>query len=337
MTSWWDGRITVYDLESDGKDPQEARIITGCVGIILPPARPQVSVWMAQPERDIPEEATGVHGITTDRARTEGMPREEAVRLIASWLASGSSDPQTGAWSRVPIVGHNITYDLTLLDREMRRTRVGRLSTTYEGEPGRVTILLTKGGRAEPFGAFYCLDTMVIDKAVDRYRLGPRDADGNKLGGRNTLAVAAEYYGVPIQGDAHSADADALAAGRLAWVLAKRAAMAHGEGSQGYDASLQADLLRLYADRKDGGKSVARVLSGLATLTLSQLHAWQRRQAAEQAESFREHVMQNQEEYAEKDITPESIQGEWPLIPITTNTTGPGGASRIETVSTVLD
>jgi DNA polymerase-3 subunit epsilon len=51
------------------------------------------------------------------------------------------------------------------------------------------------------------IDPFVIDRAVDPYRKGKR-----------TLSAMCEHYGVRL-GNAHEAEADALAAARLAWIL----------------------------------------------------------------------------------------------------------------------
>lgn len=81
----------------------------------------------------------------------------------------------------VPVVAMNARYDLTLLDREAER---------YGFDP------LPAGPVIDPF---------VIDKHVDKYRKGSRK-----------LTALCEHYQVPI-GDAHTADADAVAACRVAW------------------------------------------------------------------------------------------------------------------------
>jgi DNA polymerase-3 subunit epsilon len=118
----------------------------------------------------------------------------------------------------VPVLAFNACFDLTLLDRECRR----------HGRPG-----LTPGLVLDPF---------VIDKAVDRYRRGKR-----------TLETQCAHYGVRIDG-AHDAIADALAAARVMWRIARR-----------YPAV--------------GG------------LPLEELHAAQQRWAAEQAASFRDYLI----------------------------------------------
>ncbi|MFF4752679.1 exonuclease domain-containing protein [Streptomyces sp. NPDC002514] len=82
----------------------------------------------------------------------------------------------------LPVVAMNARFDLTMLDREARR---------YGLEP-------------LPAG-FPVVDPYVIDKQVDKYRKGSRK-----------LTALCEHYQVPI-GDAHTADADAIAACRVAW------------------------------------------------------------------------------------------------------------------------
>ncbi|WP_185203825.1 3'-5' exonuclease [Glaciihabitans sp. INWT7] len=87
----------------------------------------------------------------------------------------------------VPIVIYNAAYDLTLLNRECLR---------YGIEPLDDPLPI--------------IDPLVIDRAMDRYRKGKR-----------TLEVAAEYYGVELM-DAHDAQADAVAAGRVAQAIARK-------------------------------------------------------------------------------------------------------------------
>ena len=81
---------------------------------------------------------------------------------------------------------YNASFDLTLMDREGRRL----------GYP--------------PLDYGPVIDPYVIDRAVDKYRKGKR-----------TLGVTCEHYGITLE-NAHAADADALAAARLAWVLGNR-------------------------------------------------------------------------------------------------------------------
>lgn len=94
----------------------------------------------------------------------------------------------------VPLVIYNAAYDLTLLNRECRRYGITPLT-----DPTPV------------------IDPLVIDRAMDRYRKGKR-----------TLEVAAEFYGVTLM-DAHDAEADAVAAGRVAQAIARKYSDTLGE------------------------------------------------------------------------------------------------------------
>ncbi|MGQ4353229.1 3'-5' exonuclease [Streptomyces drozdowiczii] len=116
----------------------------------------------------------------------------------------------------VPVVAMNARFDLTLLDREAQRFGL------------------------DPLPAPLVIDPFVIDKQVDRYRPGKR-----------TLTHLCEHYQVRLDG-AHTADADAIAACRIAWRQATR-------------------------------------YPQLAAMTLDELHTTQVGWAAEQAASLQEH------------------------------------------------
>ena len=66
---------------------------------------------LIDPGREIPAEATEVHGISTERAHDEGMPLGEAMALV--------SDAVVAAGRRgVPLVGMRLDYDLTMLETQ---------------------------------------------------------------------------------------------------------------------------------------------------------------------------------------------------------------------------
>lgn len=298
--TWWTGAALGFDTESDSPEPTEARIITGAMVLVTPGNPPNPMELMLQPERDIPQGAIDMHGITTERAREEGMLREVGIGSIVATIAEL-------AGPEIPLVGHNASYDLTLLDREMRRTGVGYLGLD---EARMVTVVV--GGRT--VGIFPVIDTFVLDKAVDRYRPGKRK-----------LQVAAEHYGVPMaEGSAHGATADVFAALRIAWTIAKRCAMANGEGPDGYDQQLCRDVMEIYGDRRRPNE-IARAFAQIGRLSLTELHAAQVRWAQEQAEGLREHFMRNPDKG-----DPATVSGAWPLRMLT------DGATAIETVDTTV-
>ncbi len=183
--SWAQGPLAGYDLETDGPSPEDARIITATVlrveGDQVIDSRP----WLLQTERPIPAEATAIHKVTTDYANHFGAERELAIEEIATHL-------QTVFITGTPVVGFNVSFDFTILDRECRRVGVPTLTDRLGRVPSPV------------------IDPHIIDKAADRYRKGLR-----KLG--NTC----KHYGIKL-GNAHDATADALAAVRLAQAIAAK-------------------------------------------------------------------------------------------------------------------
>ncbi|MGH2905885.1 MAG: exonuclease domain-containing protein [Solirubrobacterales bacterium] len=179
--SWHQGRMAAFDIESTGVDPTSDRIVTATVSVVGPGFEPDSASWLADPGIEIPDGATRVHGITTEHARANGRPAAEVVEEITAKLA-------TAAAQGVPIVAFNARYDLTMLDREARRHGLEPLTD-------RVGDLLV-------------IDPLVIDKQIDRFRKGKR-----------TLTDVCALYRVPLE-DAHAADADAIAAARVAWRMA---------------------------------------------------------------------------------------------------------------------
>jgi DNA polymerase III subunit epsilon len=190
MAAWRNQPMCGVDFETTGVSVENDRIVTGCVATLQPaaagPWNVNVRSWLVDPGIDIPEEATAVHGVTTAHAKEHGQPAPEAVDLIAGEVA-------LSVRARLPLVGMNPVYDLTLLDRECRRHD---LPTVEE----RV------GAPIAPVIDIYC-----IDKALDKYRPGKRK-----------LTDLCELYGARIDG-AHDSSFDALAAVRVAWRMALRA------------------------------------------------------------------------------------------------------------------
>lgn len=144
MSTWGD-RLGVFDLETTGVDVDTSRIVSACIAVLDEDGR-VVSRWdwLADPGIEIPEGASAVHGITTERARADGRPATLVVAEIAQTLRVLFD-------SGIPVTVYNAPYDLTLLDRECRRHGLDPLDD------------------AAPV-----IDPLVIDKAVDRYRKGKR-------------------------------------------------------------------------------------------------------------------------------------------------------------------
>ncbi|MCR8669691.1 exonuclease domain-containing protein [Agrococcus sp. HG114] len=140
----WIDRLAVFDLETTGVDPAEARIVTAYVGL-LDASGTVVDgrSWIVDPGIEIPSASTEVHGITTERARAEGAEAAVAVREIRDVLAGHFA-------AGLAVCAFNAAYDFSLLAAECRRHGI------------------------EPLDARPVIDPMVIDRQVDRYRRGKR-------------------------------------------------------------------------------------------------------------------------------------------------------------------
>jgi DNA polymerase-3 subunit epsilon len=177
--TWHLEPMAAFDLETTGVDPETARIVTATIARIHG-ADVQTLHRLVDPGVPIPAEATAIHGVSTERAHAEGVdPATACARILAEL-----DEAWTGGR---PVVIYNAPYDLTVLDRELRR----HCSVNLDGVIGPV------------------IDPFVVDKHVDPYRRGSR-----------TLTATCGHYGVALT-DAHTSTGDALAAARLAWRLAQ--------------------------------------------------------------------------------------------------------------------
>lgn len=141
----WITRVAVFDLETTGVDVETDRVVTAHVGL-LDAGGTEIAArdWLADPGIPIPDGATAVHGVTTERARALGRPAAEVVEQVTAALRSLLAQG-------VPVVAYNAAYDFSLLAHEARRHGVVPLEN-----PAPV------------------VDPLVIDKAYDRYRPGKR-------------------------------------------------------------------------------------------------------------------------------------------------------------------
>jgi DNA polymerase III subunit epsilon len=145
MSDNWFDTLGVFDLETTGIDVETSRIVSAHVGVL--DARGNLAEqwnWLADPGVEVPEGASAVHGITTERARAEGRPAEQVVREIIEVL--------TTLFDRgLAVTIYNAPYDLSLLHNEALRYGIDPLR-----EPAPI------------------IDPLVLDKAIDRYRKGKR-------------------------------------------------------------------------------------------------------------------------------------------------------------------
>ncbi|KIF69275.1 DNA polymerase III subunit epsilon [Streptomyces sp. AcH 505] len=136
--------MIALDVETTGVDPETARIVTAAVVSLGVSSEPPTSTWLVNPGIEIPAEASTVHRVTTEQARTQGQSPAEAIPEIIAEL-TGALD---AGW---PLVVFRAPYALTVLARE-----AARYDVAFPGEVAPV------------------IDPAVLDKQVDRYRRGRR-------------------------------------------------------------------------------------------------------------------------------------------------------------------
>ncbi|MFI2351430.1 3'-5' exonuclease [Streptomyces sp. NPDC019443] len=186
MTRWYDGPLAAFDTETTGVDVEEDRIVSAAVVVQdMTGGRPRVTRWLINPGVPVPPGATEVHGLTDDHLQRNGRWPAPVMEEIARALAE-----QCGAAR--PLVVMNAPFDLTILDRELRRHRAASLGRYLENVPLCV------------------LDPRVLDKHLDRYRKG-----------RRTLTDLCAQYEVVLDG-AHDAAADATAALEVTRAVGRR-------------------------------------------------------------------------------------------------------------------
>lgn len=172
--SWIDRPLLGFDTETTGTDVSEDRIVTVALVHSVGAGRENetVATWLIDPGMPIPEGARAVHGISTEHAAQHGMAPAEALEEVAGMLADALAQD-------IPVVAYNATFDLTILENELRRHHLR-------------TLVERLGRDIAPV-----IDPLVIDRGVDRYRKGKRK-----------LVDLIGVYGVEQDGDLHTADVD---------------------------------------------------------------------------------------------------------------------------------
>jgi DNA polymerase III subunit epsilon len=168
---WYLGPLVGFDLETTGPYPDTAIPVQIGMMLIEGGEVTERIEYLVNPGIPIPAQATAIHGLT-DEMVAGGLELGEAMIRCREGLDH----------CQAPIVGCNIAYDLTVIDR----------LSNDEFDPHPV------------------LDLLVLDKHFDKYRKGSR-----------TLTNVAAVYGVP-EWKAHGAADDAIGSVLAVIELAKR-------------------------------------------------------------------------------------------------------------------
>ncbi|WP_207343894.1 3'-5' exonuclease [Arthrobacter sp. E3] len=168
MTSWSMHPRAAFDLETTGKDPRTARIVTASIvvadeaGVVA-----DTHEWLADPGVEIPEEAAAIHGVSTAHAREHGRPSDVVTAEVGAVLAALFSN-------NIPVIAFNASYDFTVLAHEARRHGLAQIT-------------------ASPV-----IDPFICNKHVDKFHRGSRtlvalcEEYGIKLDDAHTSAADAE-------------------------------------------------------------------------------------------------------------------------------------------------
>lgn len=169
--SWIDGELLGFDLETTGTNVYRDRPVSWSLVSFKGGDITDVFDGIIDPGMPIPADAIAVHGITNERVQDEGLAMDVALDIIVEVIDKANK-------AGIPLVGMNLSYDLTLMDSCLRHSDVVPRALTA---PGPV------------------VDLRVIDKRVDQYRRGKR-----------TLTDLAPFYGVD-RGERHEATSDVIA------------------------------------------------------------------------------------------------------------------------------
>ena len=143
-------REIVLDTETTGFKPEDGhRVIEiGCVELVNHLPSSQTKQWYINPEREVPEDAVRVHGITTEFLADKPLFREIAVAFL-EFIGDA------------PIIAHNATFDVNFLDAELKRLALPPLG------PGRKVIDTVQLARQKFPGSPASLDALCKRFGID--------------------------------------------------------------------------------------------------------------------------------------------------------------------------
>jgi DNA polymerase-3 subunit epsilon len=142
-------REIILDTETTGLDPASGdRIVEiGCVELLNSVSSGQTFHVYLDPERDVPEEAFRVHGLSTDFLK--GKPKfVEVAESFINFIGDS------------PLIIHNADFDIKFLNSELKTCGLAQLSKT------RVVDTLALARRKHP-GASNSLDALCTRYKID--------------------------------------------------------------------------------------------------------------------------------------------------------------------------
>ena len=184
-----DDPFVVFDLETGGVDWDSDPIVSSCVALVPKDMGeglgrpPKIFDRVINPGFEISQDSIDIHGLTNEYLAKHGVEPAVAIEEAAGLL-------RMAVEHGIAIVGMNLRFDLTFLDRACRRLNIRPVAERPED--------------LRPV-----IDIYVIDKAADPYRKGKRKLENQ-----------CQNWGVKLEG-AHDSTVDALATGRVLFKMGR--------------------------------------------------------------------------------------------------------------------
>lgn len=179
-------KLVTWDTETTGVDTDNDRIITCFVRATDNKNVVFEKNWVIDPGCEVPEEAAEVHGMSTEWIRENGRKDvEEVIKDIFYTLELAAGDGYI-------VTGYNNSFDLSILDSEVRRHM--------------------DGYKLKLENARY-LDPVIFSRVFDKY-----------VKGGHQLVTVAKRNGIKIEEDRlHAADYDVEVTEKLVPIMLNRA------------------------------------------------------------------------------------------------------------------
>lgn len=183
--SWHNKRLIGFDVETTGLDMDKDQIISAAIVLVGDDKLQENYDFLIKPTIEVPDEAIKLHGISRKEIASGQDPVsgiEEINQVLAQEMNLGGT-----------LIIFNSVFDLTILLRQSKELGLTPLTKLVDQDKFRI------------------VDPLVIDRAANKNRPG-----------RRNLQTLCRHYGARFDFDnAHTADADAIAAARLAWKMAE--------------------------------------------------------------------------------------------------------------------
>jgi len=180
---WSYEKLVGFDLETTGLDIKSAIPVSYAFCTFKGRSLEQEEEHIIDPGIEIPKEASKIHGITTEVASQSDLKLKVAIGHIYHTIIRLAED-------QVPLVGMNLTYDLTIVELLSRKLLGKSLSEAKWNGPA--------------------IDVLVIDRFKDK----------NRAGSRNLVALC-HHYSV-LNRRPHQASSDAVSACEILFQMADK-------------------------------------------------------------------------------------------------------------------